>query len=34
MLPDNIAMQVIMKRVGFQVRPGEDLTSVQAYLDL
>ena len=34
MLPDNVAMQVIMKRVGFQVRPGVDLTSVQAYLDL
>jgi hypothetical protein len=34
MPPDNIAMQVIMKRVGFPVRPGADLTSVQAYLDL
>jgi acetyltransferase len=34
MLPDNVAMQVIMKRVGFQVRPGADLTSVQAFLDL
>jgi acetyltransferase len=34
MLPDNIAMQVIMKRVGFQVRVGEDLGSIQAYLDL
>ena len=34
MLPDNIAMQVIMKCVGFPVRPGADLTSVQAYLDL
>ena len=33
-LPDNIAMQVIMKRIGFRVRPAEDLTSVQAYLDL
>ena len=34
MLPDNVAMQVIMKRVGFQVRPGADLTSVQAFMDL
>jgi acetyltransferase len=34
MLPDNRAMQVIMKRVGFQVRTGEDLTSIRAYLDL
>jgi acetyltransferase len=34
MLPDNVAMQVIMKRVGFRVRAGEDLSSVQAFLDL
>jgi acetyltransferase len=34
MLPDNRAMQVIMKRAGFQVRTGEDLTSIRAYLDL
>jgi acetyltransferase len=34
MLPDNISMQIIMKRAGFKVRPGEDLASVQAYLDL
>jgi acetyltransferase len=34
MLPDNRAMQVIMKRVGFQVRTGEDLTSIRAYLNL
>lgn len=34
MLPDNIAMQVIMKRVGFLVRPGEDMSSVRAYLKL
>jgi len=34
MLPDNVAMQVIMKRVGFQVRAGADLTSVQAFLKL
>jgi len=33
-LPDNIAMQVIMKRIGFRVRTGEYLTSIQAYLDL
>ena len=34
MLPDNIAMQIIMKRVGFGVRASEDLTSVRAFLDL
>ncbi len=34
MLPDNIAMQVIMKKVGFRVRAGEDLGSVQAFLEL
>ena len=34
MLPDNIAMQVIMKKVGFRVRPGEDMGSVQAFLEL
>jgi acetyltransferase len=34
MLPDNIAMQAIMRRLGFRVRTGEDLTSLQAYLDL
>jgi acetyltransferase len=34
MLPDNVAMQVIMKRVGFRVRAGEDLGSVQAFLEL
>lgn len=33
-LPDNIAMQVIMKHHGFRVRAGEDLTSVQAFLKL
>jgi acetyltransferase len=34
MLTDNFAMQVIMKRVGFKVRAGEDMTSVRAFLDL
>jgi acetyltransferase len=34
MLPDNVAMQVITKRLGFRVRAGEDLTSIQAFLDL
>ena len=34
MLPDNIAMQIIMKRVGFGVRASEDMTSVRAFLDL
>jgi acetyltransferase len=34
MLPDNIAMQIITKRLGFRVRAGEDPTSVRASLDL
>ncbi|MFZ0440597.1 MAG: GNAT family N-acetyltransferase, partial [Candidatus Sulfotelmatobacter sp.] len=34
MLPDNIAMQAIMRRLGFRVRATEDLTSIRAYLDL
>jgi acetyltransferase len=34
MLTDNIAMQVIVKRLGFGVRAGEDMTSVRAFLDL
>jgi acetyltransferase len=34
MLPDNLAMQVIIKRLGFRLRTSEDLTSVRAFLDL
>jgi acetyltransferase len=34
MLPDNLAMQVIIKRLGFHLRRSEDLTSIRAYLDL
>jgi acetyltransferase len=34
MLTDNVAMQIIMKRLGFGVRASEDLTSVRAFLDL
>ena len=34
MLPDNIAMQVIIKHLGFQLRRGGDPTSIRAYLDL
>ena len=34
MLTDNIAMQSIMRQLGFQVRAGEDLTSMRAVLDL
>jgi acetyltransferase len=33
-LPDNLAMQVIMKRLGFRLRRSEDLKSIRAYLDL
>jgi acetyltransferase len=34
MLPDNIAMQILGRRFGFRVRAGEDLTSIQVYLNL
>ena len=34
MLTDNVAMQVITKRLGFRLRASEDLTSVRAFLDL
>jgi acetyltransferase len=34
MLPDNVAMQVITKRLGFRARASEDLSSVQSFLDL
>ena len=34
MLTDNIAMQVIVKRLGFKVHASEDRTSVRAFLDL
>ena len=34
MLPDNVAMRAVFKRLGFQIRPDEDLTSLRATLDL
>ena len=34
MLTDNIAMQIITKRLGFRVRTVEDPTSVRSFLDL
>ena len=34
MLTDNVAMQVITKRLGFRVRATNDLTSVRAFLEL
>ncbi len=34
MLPDNLAMQVIIKRSGFRLRRGGDPMSIRAYLDL
>jgi acetyltransferase len=34
MLTDNVAMQRIFKRNGFLIRPGEDLTTVRAFMDL
>jgi acetyltransferase len=34
MLPDNVAMQHIMKHLGFGVQANDDLTSLRAFLDL
>jgi len=34
MLPDNVAMRAVFKRLGFQIRPDEDLTSLRATLEL
>jgi acetyltransferase len=34
MLPDNIAMQAVFRRLGFNIRADEDLTSLRATLDL
>jgi acetyltransferase len=34
MLADNVAMQVLLRRLGFSVRATEDFTSEQAFLDL
>jgi len=34
MLTDNVAMQIVMKRLGFRVRASDDLTSMRAFLDL
>jgi acetyltransferase len=34
MLPDNVAMQVITKRLGFRARASEDLSSVLSHVSL
>jgi len=34
MLPDNIAMQAVFRRLGFRIKADEDLTSLRADLDL
>jgi RimJ/RimL family protein N-acetyltransferase len=34
MLPDNMAMQAIMKRLGFHVRAEDDMTTLRAFLEL
>jgi acetyltransferase len=34
MLTDNIAMQIVMKRLGFRVRSSGDMSSVRSFLDL
>ncbi len=34
MMADNVAMQMIVKRLGFRLRLSEDLSSVRAFLDL
>jgi acetyltransferase len=34
MMPENVAMRMIVKRLGFRLRSSEDLSSMRAYLDL
>jgi len=34
MLPDNIAMQAVFRRLGFRIKADEDMTSLRADLDL
>ncbi len=34
MLPDNMAMQAVFRRLGFTIRADEDLTSLRAVMDL
>ncbi len=34
MLPDNISMQAVFRRLGFRISADEDLTSLRAFLDL
>jgi len=34
MLPDNLGMQAVFRRLGFRIVADEDLTSLRAYLDL
>ncbi len=34
MLPDNLGMQAVFRRLGFRIHAEEDLTSLRAYLDL
>jgi acetyltransferase len=34
MLPDNLGMQAVFRRLGFRIFPGEDMTSLRATLHL
>jgi acetyltransferase len=34
MLPDNLSMQAVFRRLGFTIRADEDLTSLRAVMDL
>ncbi len=34
MLPDNLGMQAVFRRLGFTIRADEDLTSLRAFMDL
>jgi acetyltransferase len=34
MLPDNLGMQAVFRKLGFTIRADEDLTSLRAYMDL
>jgi hypothetical protein len=33
-LTDNVAMQIVMKHLGFQVRTSGDMSSVRSFLNL
>jgi RimJ/RimL family protein N-acetyltransferase len=34
MLPDNLGMQAVFRRLGFKITADEDLSSLRAYMEL